>query len=84
MPDETAAYDVKLSDGRELVCDLDRVTLAEYQAIFKSGEENNLTGVILKTYGLSDEDVTKISLLDYKKLTKEFFRKAGEPLADPN
>jgi hypothetical protein len=76
---------VKLSDGRELTADMLKISIKEYRSLFKPDqpqeEEDTLVG---KVYGLTVDEVCKLTQPDYRLIIREFFRAAKEPLADPN
>ncbi|MCJ7528977.1 MAG: hypothetical protein MUO37_12935 [Methyloceanibacter sp.] len=77
--------DVTLSDGRDLVIDLGKITISEFRALLDPAQaEHEGDKLIGRCVGLSAEKVGALSYPDYRLLTREFFRKAREPLADPN
>ncbi len=77
--------DVILSNGREIVFDLLKVSQKEYRALF-SNEQPDVEGdaIIGRACGLSAEEVADLPQPDYRRLVRAFFKKASEPLDDPN
>lgn len=76
---------VKLSGGREVTFDLNRITVAEWRALFdadQSAEDGDAT--LAKAAGLTAEEIAVMGFSDYRRLTKAFFEAAKEPLADPS
>lgn len=77
--------DVTLSDGRELTFDLNKVTRKEYADLVSGKLTNEQDDEIVgKACGLTSEQVSKLGYLDWRKAAQAFFKKAREPLADPN
>lgn len=77
--------DVTLGNGRDLVIDLSKITIAEFRSLLDPAQaEHEGDAIIGKCVGMSAEKMGKLSYPDYRLLAREFFRKAREPLADPN
>jgi hypothetical protein len=77
--------DVTLADGREIEFDLSKITIEEYRALFDPTQPNEEEYEILaKCARLKADEVRKLSLADWKRFGGAFFKKAREPLADPN
>lgn len=77
--------DVTLSDGREITFDLNKITYREYRKIFDEKEnEKESDEKIARVCGLSYEDYDSLPLLDHRRVFLAFFKKAAEPMSDPN
>ena len=77
--------DLKLSDGREITFDLSKITYGQWLGLFDPKESEDRSDMtIARVAGLSFEELKAVSYLDYRRITEAFFRKAREPLADPN
>lgn len=76
--------DVTLKD-REIVIDLEKITIKEFRSLFDDKQADEVGDQILaRVCGLTVDEISGLSFTEYKRLTKAFFRKAREPLADPN
>lgn len=77
--------DVILHDGREVIIDLYQITIAEYRSLFDP-KQPDIEGdaILAKCCGMTVEEVANLPQPDYRALSKIFFQKAREPLADPN
>jgi hypothetical protein len=76
--------DVTLKD-REIVIDLEKITIKEFRSLFDENQSDEIGDQILsRVCGLTVDEIAGLSFTEYKRLTKAFFRKAREPLADPN
>jgi len=77
--------DVILSNGREIIFDLHKVSQKEYRALF-SNEQPDTEGdaTVGRACGMSADEVADLPQPDYRLLVRAFFVKAREPLADPN
>lgn len=69
----------------EFTIDLGKITIAEYRSLFKV-EQSEADGdaIIGKAVGLTGDEVGALTMIDYKRLLKQFYATAREPLADPN
>lgn len=77
--------DVTLSDGREITFDLNKVTIREYRALFNAQQpDEDEYATLAKAAGMKPEAVSALGFEDWRQFGKAFFRKAQEPLADPN
>lgn len=76
--------DITLKDGREITFDLDKITIKEYRALFETSQDEEDYATIAKASGLNPDDVAGLSYSDWRRLTRAFFKKAAEPLEDPN
>lgn len=77
--------DVILSDGREITFDLLKVTQKEFRALFSHDQpDTDGDAVVGRSCGLSAEEVGDLPQPDYRRLVRAFFKKASEPLTDPN
>jgi hypothetical protein len=74
-----------VSTRKEITIDLNKLTIGEYRELFnplQTKEEESR--ILANVFGLTIEEYQKLPLLEWKRLTKEFFQRAREPLADPN
>lgn len=77
--------DLTTQDGREITLDLSRLTLREYRALFDRAQpQADEDATAVKVSGLSLDEYLDLSLDDNKRLWRALFRKAREPLSDPN
>jgi hypothetical protein len=77
--------DITLSDGREITFDLNKISIREYRALFKTTQpDDEEYASLAKVCGLKPDDVASLGYVDWRKLCLAFFNKAREPLADPN
>lgn len=71
--------DVILSDGREVVIDLNAISISEFRAMLKPDQpDEDEYRVIEKMTGLAE--VGKLGLQDYRKIISAFFEKAKQPV----
>jgi hypothetical protein len=77
--------DVVLSDGREIVFDLNKISIKEYRALFDrdqpDADEYRSLG---KVTGLSAQEIGDLPFLEWRRLYRAFLEKCAQPLADPN
>jgi hypothetical protein len=77
--------DLKLSDGRELDIDLNKITIKEWRALLnpeqKEEEEYRILG---KVVGLKAKDIENLPYMDFRLLGNRVAEKASAPLSDPN
>ena len=76
--------DIKIKDI-DLTFDLEKISMTEYRQFSKGNlldEEDDL--VLAKTSGQPVEFFRGLSQVDYRRVVTAFFKKAREPLADPN
>jgi hypothetical protein len=77
--------DITLSDGRALTFDLYKLTIKEYRSLFdKTQAQDEEDRLIARTVGLSLDEYQALAYPDFRRLADAFFKKAREPLADPN
>ena len=77
--------DVKLSDGREITFDLYKVSLREFRALLNPERPDDEGDELLgRCSGLSAEEIGDLPYPDFRKLTRAFYNRARNPLADPN
>lgn len=65
--------------------DLTKITIAEYRRLFakdQPDEEGDAT--LAKVAGIPVEEIVKLPYPEYRRLVKEFFEAAREPLNSPN
>lgn len=77
--------DLTLSDGRDITFDLSAYTVREYRSLFnrdQAAEEGD--EIVGRAAGLTVDEVGSLAHVDYKRLLTAFFKRASEPLADPN
>ena len=76
--------DVVLS-GREITFDLEKMTIKEFRELFDNNQPDSKGDeVMARVSGMTVEEIEALSFNEYKKFSKAFFKKAKEPLADPN
>lgn len=76
---------IKLSDGREIKVDLNKISVSEFRATLKADQPDEEEYATLgKAAGLSASDVGKLGYDDYRRLAQAFYDAARQPLADPN
>lgn len=77
--------DCVLSNGREIVIDLTKITIKQHRALFDSktkvDEDDTALG---NTVGMTGDEVGSLSVWDYKTLYAAYLKKAREPLDNPN
>ena len=77
--------DITLSDGREITFDLFKITFGEWKGLFDPEESDQESDTkIARCAGLTYEELLALPLPDSKRLSAAFFKRAREPLADPN
>ena len=82
---EATKPDVTLSDGREIVFDLNRISIREYRALFdREQSEGDEYATLAKAAGMTADEVGALGYEDWRRFGQAFFKKAREPLADPN
>jgi len=75
----------KLSSGKELKPDFNRITVLEYRTLLSTTDVNQEDELIGKVYGLTGDELRALGFLDYKTVTKEFITAARDPVGfDPN
>jgi hypothetical protein len=75
--------DIILGEGREVNIDLGAFTLEEYESLFdKKGTTDK--EVIAKASGLTVQEISKLSMKDWKRLVRAVIDKVKSPLSDPN
>lgn len=73
-----------LSDGREIVIDLKKVTISEWRAMFKPEQaEEDGDHVLGKVTGMTVDQIGNLNVEDYRRVSAALFKKFREPLADP-
>ena len=77
--------DFTLSNGDEITFDLDKLTLHEWQGMknpaFAQKEEYE---IIAKICGIKADDISKMTMGEYKRLFKKLMDKIRDPLSNPN
>lgn len=77
--------DHTLPDGREITFDLGKVTRREYSALVEARLTNAQDDeIIARAAGLTVDQIGDLSQPEWRRLVRAFFKKAREPLADPN
>lgn len=86
MTNEGVKPDVVLPDGREIFIDMNKITIKEYRAVLRNQfeEQDDEDRVVCKAIGMDIEDYQSLGHTDWRTVIQGFFRKAREPLADPN
>jgi hypothetical protein len=77
--------DYVLADGREIVFDLDKLSMREYRAYCKGSLLNDDDDQVLgRVTGLPAETFGDLPQPEYRRVVTAFLAKAREPLADPS
>ena len=77
--------DLTLEDGREITFDLNKITLREFRALVDPARPDEEGDELLgRCAGLDKDEIANLPYPEYRRLTKAFFARAREPLADPN
>ncbi len=77
--------DFTLSDGRELTIDLNRISQREYAAMARGElQDEQYYDLIGRMTGLTATEAGDLPQPEWRRLVAAFYRKAREPLADPN
>lgn len=78
------ATDITIGDV-DVVIDLEKLTITEYRKFASGGMLDDQDDELLaRVVGQPVEWVRGLSQPNYRKLLRAFFKKASEPLADPN
>ena len=77
--------DFTLLNGDEITFDLDKLTLSEWQGMknpaFAQKEEYE---IISRMTGIEVENISKMTMGEYKRLFRKLMDKIRNPLSDPN
>ena len=77
--------DIILKDGREITFDLSQMTFGQYLGLFDPKEaEERSDKTLARVAGLEFKELKALPFPEYKRLIVALFRKAREPLSDPN
>lgn len=77
--------DHTLPDGRAIDFDLGKVTRREYSALIEGRLTNAQDDeIIARAAGLTVDELGNLTQPEWRRLVRAFFKKAREPLADPN
>ena len=77
--------DIILKDGREITFDLSKMTFGQYLGLFDPKEADERSDKTLaRVAGLEFKELKALPFTEYKRLIVALFRKAREPLSDPN
>lgn len=72
-------------NGVDIDFDLEQITITEYRKFAKGQMLNAEDDIILaKVSGQTVEYIQALSHSSYRRMLSAFFKKAREPLADPN
>ena len=72
-------------DGKDLTFDLEQLTITEYRKFASGGMLDDQDDELLaRVVGEPVEWVRGLSQPNYRRLLRAFFKKASEPLTDPN
>jgi hypothetical protein len=83
--EEERKPDVVLADGREIFFDLNRITVREWRSLFKEDQPTDEEDAILaKAAGIEPAEIEKLGHTDWRRFAGAFFKRAGDPLEDPN
>lgn len=77
--------DFVTQSGREITFDLSQITVGEYRSLFDPKQAVTLDDSVLeKALGVEAGFILGLSLIEHKKLFREFIKRATSPLSDPN
>jgi hypothetical protein len=77
--------DLKLSDGREIDIDLNKLTIREWRALLNPEQDQEEEYKLLaKVAGLKPKEVGDLGYLDFRLLGQRVAEMASAPLSDPN
>ncbi len=77
--------DVKLSNGKEITIDLYKISIKEYRSLFDREQPPETEDkLVAKVCDMNLDEYQNLPQPDWRLLVTTFFRKAREPLADPN
>lgn len=77
--------DVTLSNGRGLTFDLSKITISEFRSLLDPAQDEHKGDELVGgCSGMTAAEIGALPFPEYQKLMRAFFRKAREPLADPN
>jgi hypothetical protein len=77
--------DITLSNGTEITFDLNKITRREYLSLLDpQQDEEESYKAIEKTCDLSAQEIGDLGQEDFRRFMLAFWKKAREPLADPN
>ena len=72
-----------LSDGREVVYDLRKLSMKDYRAMFDPASKyEDEEATIARVTGLSVEELQDLTVYDHKLLWRDFFKTCRDPLKD--
>jgi hypothetical protein len=75
--------DITLGDGREITFDLSKITVEEYDELLNKGLSRKRERELLcAPCGLTEEEIKKISMADYKRLALGFIKAAIAPVSE--
>lgn len=65
--------------------DLSRVTIREWRGLFKPEQpQEDEDAIVAKIAGITVDELLDLSQPEYRRMLKDIFEAAREPLADPN
>lgn len=76
--------DITLPNGTEITFDFEKITIEEYRSLFEKDTNDERGDVILGKVAGIKVDPKKISARSFMILKEAFWKKAANPLADPN
>lgn len=76
---------VTLSDGREVVVDLSKITIKEHRSLFSAdNKQENEDKLMAQVCGMKVEDFQNLPTSDWKLVTECYFYLFRTPMFDPN
>lgn len=75
--------DITLKNGLEVSFDLDLITIDEYEKIGTSQNNKDVINPLARAAGLQPEQISGLSINDFKLLLTAFHKKVREPVANP-
>ena len=75
--------DVTLNNGLEVSFDLDLITIDEYEKIGTAQNNKEVIEPLARAAGIQPEQISGLSINDFKRLLTAFHKKVREPVANP-
>jgi len=76
---------LKLSDGREVVVDLSKISITEHRSLFNANDkQENEDRLLSRVCGLDLKEFQALPMADWKLITECYFWLVRNPVYDPN
>ena len=77
--------DITLKNGKVVKIDVSELTTAEWRKfIGKDGTQADEDAVVMKCTGLTEADIAKLPIKEFRNIVIAIVKATQEPLADPN